>query len=154
MSSIFTKWNLIYIGVFVVGSCFLIWLCKKTQRSPASDLGRFGGIILGHLTDHTQTADIGPPIVRCEPIQRESVKRVTVKRKRHKFTKKQRHYLAARQNYQCNYCGIDLGRRLIDCDIDHITPLSQGGKDWGESNGQENLQYLCTYCHRVKTRNE
>ena len=62
MFDIFTKWNLILIVSFITVSCFLVWICRKAQRSPYSDLGRFGGILLGHLTDHSRISDIGPPI--------------------------------------------------------------------------------------------
>lgn len=154
MFDLFTKWNMAFIVAFFVISCFLVWLCRRAQQSPYSDLGRFGGILLGHLTDHSTLTDIGPPIVWSAPISSESVKHIKVKRRRHRFTKPQQQYLARRQNYKCNHCGIDLGSRLIDCDIDHIIPLSRGGLDWGDTNGKRNLQYLCTYCHRIKTLKE
>ena len=131
MFNLITKWNLILIAAFIAVSCLLVWLCRKAQRSPYSDLGRFGGILLGHLTDHSRIADIGPPIARRIPDGGVSINKIKVKRKRHRFTKQQRHYLASRQNYKCNHCGIHLGHDLIDCDIDHIIPLSQGGADWG-----------------------
>lgn len=154
MFDLFTKWNLILIFVFVVVSCFLVWLCRKAQRSPYSDLGRFGGILLGHLTDHSRISDIGPPIAR-RAFQEPQVKKVKLKkRQRHRFTMQQRHYLAKRQNYKCNHCGIHLGYDLIDCDIDHKIRFVDGGADWGDVRGDENLQYLCTYCHRLKTRQE
>lgn len=45
-------------------------------------------------------------------------------------------------NYICNHCGINEG----DFEIDHIIPLSLGGKD--ESR---NLQVLCKICNREKS---
>ena len=150
MFDLFTKYNMMLTAAFIAVLCFLVWLCRRAQRSTYSDLGRFGGILLGHLMDHSRIADIGPPIT-SKAVEL-SVKKV--KRKRHQFTKLQRQYLARRQNCKCKQCGIHLGHDLIDCDIEHILPLSQGGKDWGDTNGDCNLQYLCTYCHRVKTKNE
>ena len=155
MFDLFTKWNLLLIGAFITVSCFLVWLCRKAQRSPYSDLGRFGGILLGHLTDHSRIADIGPPITRRAPMQDSAVNKIRVKkRRRHRFTRNQNIYLAEKQDYKCNCCGTYLGRNLIDCDVDHIIPLSQGGKDWGDTAGEQNLQILCTYCHRLKTQKE
>ena len=150
MFDLFTKYNMILTAAFIAISCFLVWLCRRAQRSPYSDLGRFGGILLGHLTDHSKIADIGPPVI-SKAVEMSVEK---VKRKRHRFTKQQRHYLARRQNYKCKQCGIHLGHDLIDCDIDHIIPLSQGGADWGNTDGERNLQFLCTYCHRIKTKQE
>ena len=151
MFDLLTKCNLILIAAFVVVSCFLVWLCRKAQQSPYSDLGRFGGILLGHLTDHSLIADIGPPITRIAPIQDQRVKLVVGKKQRHRFTKNQRHFLASKQNYKCNHCRIYLGKDLIDCDVDHIIPLSQGGKDWP---CVENLNVLCVRCHRLKSQRE
>lgn len=152
MFDLFTKWNIALIGGFIAISCLLVWLCRRARQSPYSDLGRFGGILLGHLTDHSTLTDIGPKIVWNTPHnEQDSAQKVRVKRRRHRFTKPQRQYLARRQNYKCNHCGIDLGARLIDCDVDHIIPLSQNGKDWPHIS---NLEYLCTYCHRLKTKKE
>lgn len=154
MFDLFTKWNIILIAVFTTVSCFLVWLCRKARHSPYSDLGRFGGILLGHLTDHSRISDIGPSITKKCHIEDPLQEKTVTKRRRHRFTRRQRQFLASRQNYKCNHCGIDLGRGLIDCDIDHIIPLSQGGKDWRDVDGQRNLQVLCTYCHRNKTKQE
>jgi 5-methylcytosine-specific restriction endonuclease McrA len=40
--------------------------------------------------------------------------------------------------------------REPNMDVDHITPVAQGGDMWEESN----LQCLCTECHREKTNND
>jgi len=50
-----------------------------------------------------------------------------------------------KQKNSCNICK----ETLIDYEIDHIRPLSNGG-----SNNNKNLQALCIECHKNKTMNE
>jgi len=45
----------------------------------------------------------------------------------------------------CARCGLDYLPSAVD--IDHITPLSQGGTDV-----PANVQILCRPCHKSKTR--
>ena len=49
-----------------------------------------------------------------------------------------------RDNWTCAKCG-DYGN-----EVDHITPISQGGDYWS----LDNLQVLCSSCHIEKTRCE
>jgi hypothetical protein len=67
---------------------------------------------------------------------------------RYSFTELERFSILSSQNYKCNICDIDLetGR---DFDIDHVTPLANGGK-----NSANNLQAICKDCHKEKTKNE
>ncbi len=69
-------------------------------------------------------------------------------RKRHRFTEKQRHYVASLQNYSCFLCGAQFCHDLKDMDIDHILALERGGTDWPDLT---NLSALCVACHRRKT---
>jgi 5-methylcytosine-specific restriction protein A len=48
----------------------------------------------------------------------------------------------------CTACAA-VGRTTIATEVDHITALHRGG-----SNGRENLQPLCSPCHRAKTDRE
>jgi 5-methylcytosine-specific restriction endonuclease McrA len=68
--------------------------------------------------------------------------------KRHRFTQKQRHYVASLQDYNCYLCGDQFCHDLKDMDIDHILALERGGKDWPDLT---NLSALCVACHRRKT---
>lgn len=54
--------------------------------------------------------------------------------------------VAARQKWKCNSC-----KKLLDAtyEIDHVTPLHQGG-----TNFPNNLQALCRGCHGMKTIND
>jgi RNA-directed DNA polymerase len=56
--------------------------------------------------------------------------------------------LLKRQKGKCNHCGLTFkdGEQL---EVDHITPLSKGGKDI-----YTNLQLLHRHCHDVKTTND
>lgn len=52
-----------------------------------------------------------------------------------------------RQKYKCNACKTNISLYpYANCDLDHIIPLSLGGK-----NILSNYQYLCVLCHRNKT---
>jgi len=68
-----------------------------------------------------------------------------------------RRYVHKWFNFQCHICGTHLSNitpagveyPVHQGEVDHITPLFQGGKDvW------ENLQLLCTDCHREKSVTE
>ena len=50
------------------------------------------------------------------------------------------------KNGICNECGCNVGNSF---DIDHITPLENGGKD-----NESNFQLLCKPCHKAKTKND
>lgn len=54
--------------------------------------------------------------------------------------------VAARMKWRCNKCDT-----LVDeyYEIDHTIPLAEGG-----SNKLDNLQLLCSTCHKTKTRDE
>ncbi|MCY4508425.1 MAG: HNH endonuclease signature motif containing protein, partial [Acidobacteria bacterium] len=53
----------------------------------------------------------------------------------------------ARDGYRCRACGRFGGRAL---EVDHITPISEGGAPFDLAN----LQSLCRDCHIDKTRRE
>jgi len=65
------------------------------------------------------------------------------KNKRVNFTSEERNYIASLNDYKCKNCFdyVSMG----NFDIDHITPLKQGG-----NNLAENLQPLCKECHIKK----
>ena len=78
------------------------------------------------------------------------------RRKRRAVTVNMRNSVLERDNYTCQICGISKG--LLDdlcpglgdyllLEIDHITPVSQGGVGYEESN----LQTLCWRCNRKKS---
>jgi len=142
--SLFTKWNLALIVLFVVVACFLVWLSRRV-RNKYSDVGRFGGVMLSMMADHSRPTNFGTNAMQ-EP---ESPRSCAVKR--HRFTPKQRHYIASIQGYNCFLCNGKLSRDLTDADIDHIMPLSLGGRDWPNI---DNLALLHTSCHRKKTIEE
>lgn len=48
----------------------------------------------------------------------------------------------------CQPC-LKAGRTSLGNQVDHIVPKAQGGGD-----NDENLQAICTACHRVKTQRE
>ena len=51
--------------------------------------------------------------------------------------------ILARDNFECQYCGCELGSR--EATLDHVVPRSQGGKtSW------ENIVCCCTTCNRKK----
>lgn len=51
-----------------------------------------------------------------------------------------------RDGYQCQACGMLLGRKSRDAHVDHIIPKREGG-----TNELSNLQTLCHGCHSRKT---
>jgi 5-methylcytosine-specific restriction enzyme A len=55
-----------------------------------------------------------------------------------------RNYVFQRDKYQCQSCGKIAGETQLS--IDHIIPLSRGGK-----NDISNLQTLCLTCNQQKT---
>jgi len=59
---------------------------------------------------------------------------------RPKVSKKSREEVFERDNYRCLHCGTDQ-----DLTIDHIRPLSKGGK-----NKKGNMQTLCKQCNLIK----
>ncbi len=148
--TLFTKRNLLFVSLFVTASCFVIWLSRRVRRSPYSDTAQFGGVLLSMMVDHSSPS---PPYSgRSGPIfVEETVRTAPIKQKRHRFTNKQRHYVASLQNYNCFICAARLSRDLKDADIDHILPLSSGGSDWPDLS---NLAALHAACHRRKTELE
>ena len=67
---------------------------------------------------------------------------------RYPFNQFERNSIASYYDYKCNTCQIEL-EDLRDIDIDHIIPISKGGK-----NLIDNLQPLCKNCHKEKTKSE
>ena len=55
-----------------------------------------------------------------------------------------RRHILARDKWECQACGKLLGR----AEVDHIVPVSRGGK----VHDERNLQSLCVPCHIAKTR--
>ena len=51
-----------------------------------------------------------------------------------------------RDKYICVKCGKTSDRLIAD----HIIPIATGGKQWDINN----LQTLCEYCHKVKTKQD
>lgn len=162
-TSLFTKWNLILVVVFVLVTFLLIWFTRQQSRNPYSDAARLSGIMLSMLADSSRQQSFGPPIALTRFDQDfggnvgytgyktnnpTAVKVEAVKTKRHRFSQKQRHYIASLQNYRCFICENQLADDLSDTDIDHILSLKLGGRDWPCIS---NLSALCTSCHRRKT---
>lgn len=63
---------------------------------------------------------------------------------RGRVTNKMRFAIYARDNYRCRKCG----RATQDLEIDHIFPISKGGK-----SNFDNLQTLCHRCNALKSDN-
>lgn len=61
---------------------------------------------------------------------------------------KRREQVMQRDMYLCQPCQRQ-GRTTPAREVDHITPKAQDGAD-----DYENLQAICTDCHKVKTRAE
>lgn len=59
-----------------------------------------------------------------------------------------RELVKKRDEYLCQEC-LKNGYLVCGSEVDHIIPVSQGGSD-----SLDNLQLLCTSCHRVKTLKE
>lgn len=62
--------------------------------------------------------------------------------------RKLRKAVFARDNKLCQVC-IKQDRLTPATEVDHIIPKSQGGID-----AMDNLQSICSNCHKVKTQNE
>ena len=62
--------------------------------------------------------------------------------------RKLRERILKRDNYLCVACGAK-GRLTEATDVDHIKAKAHGGTD-----EEDNLQSLCTPCHREKTAKE
>ena len=146
-SQLFTKWNLVLIVLFVAVACFLVWLSRRA-RNKYSDVGRLGGVMLSMMTDHSRPT---PSFDGSNSMQQQAESPRSCVVKRHRFSQKQRHYIASIQGYNCFLCNRKLSRDLHDADIDHILPLSLGGRDWPNI---DNLALLHTMCHRKKTIEE
>lgn len=56
---------------------------------------------------------------------------------------RRRHFLDA--NPLCVKCDA-AGRTTLATEVDHVIPLSQGGRD-----DESNMQPLCSACHQIKT---
>lgn len=56
--------------------------------------------------------------------------------------------ILSRDNHTCQKCGVHRSDN-VRLEVDHITPVAEGGTD-----AEENLQVLCSRCHRRKTRSE
>lgn len=57
-----------------------------------------------------------------------------------------RHNLLEQDQHQCRKCGRGVSIERMDFDIDHIQPVKYSG-----TIHPDNLQILCTGCHRLKT---
>lgn len=62
--------------------------------------------------------------------------------------RKLRESILKRDNYLCVKCAA-IGRTAAATDVDHITAKAHGGTD-----DPDNLQALCSPCHKEKTANE
>ena len=72
-----------------------------------------------------------------------TTKNTPITRKRNPINPALRHEVFHRDGYRCLECGAT--NKDIQLEIDHITPVTQGGTD--ELN---NLQTLCMTCNRAK----
>lgn len=57
--------------------------------------------------------------------------------------------LVLTENPLCAMCER-MGKVTAATMVDHIVPISKGGQFWD----RQNLQGLCTHCHKVKTNKE
>lgn len=64
--------------------------------------------------------------------------------------RKIRQEVIVRDLFKCVKCGKTIGIKPKDHAVDHIIPLTKGGKPFDKSN----LQTLCTFCHGEKRRYE
>lgn len=70
----------------------------------------------------------------------------TIRYQRSLMTKKLRDKVKSRDNYTCQECGVSLSDEPhLLLEVDHIIPLSKGGK-----TTMKNLQTLCWRCNRTK----
>ena len=71
----------------------------------------------------------------------------TAKAQRLLMTPKLREQIKKRDNYTCKCCGVSIHEEPhLLLEIDHIVPVSKGGK-----TTEENLQTLCWKCNRTKS---
>ena len=76
----------------------------------------------------------------------EEVSRGEAYLERRKLTKKLRFRILDRDDYRCVICGVDAASdRSVRLDVDHIVPISRGGK-----TTQDNLRTLCSQCNNGK----
>lgn len=61
------------------------------------------------------------------------------------ISQKDRIYIAARANHQCEYCLMPAQFALFAFHVDHIISLKHGGK-----TDLENLAYACGFCNAYK----
>lgn len=66
------------------------------------------------------------------------------KQKREKYTVEERKIFYDKSNGHCQLCGRKIS--LDSMTLDHVIPLSKGGKDT-----MENIQSACSICNRMKT---
>jgi HNH endonuclease len=69
------------------------------------------------------------------------VKPVQVRKTRRPLSVQKRYFILKRDRYQCRNCH----RSGVELEVDHITPVSKGGRDI-----PANLQTLCKACNRKK----
>jgi hypothetical protein len=69
--------------------------------------------------------------------------------RRKAFTEGQRRIFAISRSWTCAKCGDDKLYNTMAWDIDHVTPLADGGAD-----DSDNMQLLCGNCHQDKSRRE
>ena len=62
--------------------------------------------------------------------------------------KKIRQMILVRDNYMCQPC-LEKDRLTPATEVDHIIPKAKGGDD-----NPDNLQAICTDCHKAKTTQE
>jgi 5-methylcytosine-specific restriction endonuclease McrA len=102
-------------------------------RAEVIDMG--GKLSVWDSTIRTSSSQIHlPATIRL-------IKRVQNRWKSPRFRKTA---LYARDNWSCQYCGVDLGKHLAT--IDHVLPRSRGGEtSWN------NCVASCKYCNRKKS---
>lgn len=102
---------------------------------------------------------------------------IAAARKTWRWSQERRDALAkarvSKGRYKCTECSKEVGiidyvtnrkrnRRKIDGAVDHIEPIGKQPKKWSEYKSWyeklfcpvENLQFLCTVCHLVKSNKE
>ena len=129
---VFTKWNMcLVLGLLALAS-FVIWMWPK----------RVAFVVFNDIDEK-----------QMQPNETSVTTHVSrpYRIKRHRFTVKQREFIAFRNDFRCVMCSRAFAHDLKDMDIDHIRPLAFGGADWPHLH---NLQPLCVICHRRKTVQE